>query len=145
MKVAIVSGGVDPIHVGHVELLNKASRLADGLVVILNTDEFLKEKKGKPFMKFEERKVILENIRCVDLVIKSIDIDQTVCKTLQKLAEMRIILPNGEPHEHLLFCNGGDRTNGENTPEHLVCQQVGIESIYGLGDKIQSSSWLTQG
>ena len=66
MKIAIVSGGFDPIHVGHVELLNKASRLANGLVVILNTDEFLTEKKGKPFMKFEERKVILENIRSVD-------------------------------------------------------------------------------
>jgi cytidyltransferase-like protein len=143
MKIAIVSGGFDPIHVGHVELLNKASRLAEGLVVILNTDEFLTEKKGKPFMKFEERKVILENIRCVDLVIKSIDTDQTVCKTLQKLAEMRIILPNGEPHEHLLFCNGGDRTNGTNSPEHITCERLGIESVYGLGNKIQSSSWLT--
>ena len=94
-------------------------------------------------MEFQERKTILENIRSVDLVIKSIDTDQTVCKTLEKLAGMRIILPNGEPHEKLLFCNGGDRTNGENTPEHLICEKFGIESVYGLGDKIQSSSWLT--
>ena len=122
MKVAIVSGGFDPIHVGHVELLNKARRLANGLVVILNTDEFLTEKKGKPFMKFEERKVILENIRCVDLVIKSIDIDQTVCKTLQKVAEMRIILPNGEPHEHLLFYFG-------HIHNHSLFQNIGLLHI----------------
>ena len=56
MKVSIVSGGFVPLHVGHIELLNKAKKLTEGLVVILNTDDFLTRKKGKPFMKFEERK-----------------------------------------------------------------------------------------
>ena len=143
MKVAIVSGGFDPIHVGHIELMNRAKSLADGLIVIMNTDDFLTNKKGKIFMPFFERKIIVENIRSVDLAIKSIDTDQTVCQTLRQLASMRTLL-NGEPWEQLLFCNGGDRTNGENTPEHKVCLELGIESVYGLGDKIQSSSWLTK-
>ncbi len=143
MKIAIVSGGFDPIHVGHIELINRAKAIAEGLVVIINNDDFLQRKKGKVFMPFFERKIIIENIQGVDLAIKSIDKDQTVCDTLRKLASMRTLL-NGEPWEQLLFCNGGDRTNGENTPEHKVCLELGIESVYGLGDKIQSSSWLTR-
>jgi len=142
MKVSIVSGGFDPLHVGHIELLNKAKELSEGLVVILNTDDFLIQKKGKPFMRFEERKIILESLRCVDLVVGSIDTDNTVCKTLEDLASLRIKLPNGEPWEKLYFCNGGDRTDGTNTPEHLTCERLGIESVYGLGEKIQSSSVL---
>ena len=142
MKVSIVSGGFDPLHVGHIELLNKAKKLTEGLVVILNTDDFLIQKKGKPFMKFEERTIILENLRCVDLVVGSVDTDDTVCKTLEDLASLRTQLPNGEEWEKLYFCNGGDRTDGTNTPEHLTCERLGIEPIYGLGGKIQSSSWL---
>ena len=142
MKVSIVSGGFDPSHVGHIELLNKAKKLTEGLVVILNTDDFLTRKKGKPFMKFEERRIILENLRCVDLVVGSLDTDDTVCKTLESLASLRTKLPNGEQWEKLYFCNGGDRTDGTNTPEHLTCERLGIEPVYGLGEKVQSSSSL---
>ena len=142
MKIAIVSGGFDPLHVGHVELMQKARCLADALVVIMNDDDFLTRKKGKPFMPFEERKKIVENIRYVDMAVKCIDKDQTVCETLKGLASCRTLLA-GQPYEKLLFCNGGDRTSGENTPEHALCLELGIESVYGLGDKIQSSSWLT--
>ena len=142
MKVSIVSGGFDPLHVGHIEFLKKAKKLSGELVVILNTDDFLTKKKGKPFMKFEERKIILENLSCVDLVVGSVDTDNTVCKTLEDLASLRTKLPNGERWEKLYFCNGGDRTDGTNTPEHLTCERLGIESVYGLGEKIQSSSLL---
>ncbi|HIL27607.1 MAG TPA: cytidyltransferase [Nitrospinaceae bacterium] len=135
-KVCIISGGFDPIHVGHIELIKQATIIGDLLLVILNTDEFLTNKKKRPFMKFEERKIIVESIKGVDLVIKSIDKDQTVCETLKKLNELK-------DKEDLVFCNGGDRTNGANTPEHKLCEELGIGTIYGLGEKIQSSSWLT--
>ena len=143
MTVSIVSGGFDPLHVGHIELFNRARKKGESLIVILNSDSFLKEKKGKVFMPFEERKIILENLRAVDLVVGSIDVDNTVCRTLEELANLRIILPNSEPWEKLYFCNGGDRTDGTNTPEHTTCERLGIEPVYGLGNKIQSSSWLT--
>ena len=143
MKVSLVSGGFDPLHVGHIELFNRARKKGESLIVILNSDSFLKEKKGKVFMPFEERKIILESLRVVDLVVRSIDVDDTVCKTLEELANLRILLPNGEPWEKLYFCNGGDRTNGANTPEHTTCERLGIEPVYGLGNKIQSSSSLT--
>ena len=140
MKVSIVSGGFDPVHVGHIELFERARDLSDELWVILNTDEFLANKKGKPFMTFEERRKILKSLSVVDVVIPCIDKDQTVCKTLKRLKKTTAVT-----NTELFFCNGGDRTNGKNTPEHKVCEEIGIKTIYGLGDKIQSSSWLTDG
>ena len=138
MKVSIVSGGFDPVHVGHIELFERARDLSDELWVILNTDEFLTNKKGKPFMTFEERRKILKSLSVVDVVIPCIDKDQTVCKTLKRLKKTTAVT-----NTELFFCNGGDRTNGKNTPEHKVCEEIGIKTIYGLGGKIQSSSWLT--
>ena len=138
MKVSIVSGGFDPLHVGHIELFERAKKLSDELWVILNSDKFLTNKKGKPFMPFDERKKILKSLRVVDLVIPCIDKDQTVCKTLKKLKKTLAITDT-----ELFFCNGGDRTSGKNTPEHKLCEEIEIETVYGLGKKIQSSSWLT--
>lgn len=142
MKIAIVSGGWDPIHIGHLELMQKARDLADALIAIVNDDDFLTRKKGKPFMPFQERLKIVGSIRYVDMAVKCIDKDQSVCETLKGLASCRTLIA-GQPYESLLFCNGGDRTSGENTPEHQVCLDLGIEPVYGLGEKIQSSSWLT--
>ena len=139
MRVSIVSGGFDPIHVGHIELFHSAKELADELWVILNTDEFLTNTKGKPFMPFDERRIILKNLKVVNLVVPSIDKDQTVCETLRKLRKVAL------PTDELLFCNGGDRVDGDTTPEHNVCNVIGIETVYGLGEKVQSSSWLTDG
>ena len=87
-------------------------------------------------MPFYERKKIIESLRVVDGVISCRDEDQTVCETLRYIKKIY-------RSEHIMFCNGGDRTSGENTPEHKICKELGIESVYGLGDKIQSSSWLT--
>ena len=142
MKIAIVSGGFDPIHGGHIELMKRAKKLASHLVVILNSDDFLTRKKGKPFMPYEDRLAVVESLRFVDMVVPSIDKDQTVKETLRKLSECRTILSKDIPYETLIFCNGGDRTSGENTPEHALCEKLGIEVVYGLGDKIQSSSRL---
>ena len=136
MKIAIISGGFDPLHVGHIELMEKAKSIADSLVVIVNDDDFLTRKKGKPFMPLKERIKIVRSIKYVDMAIKSVDKDQTVCESLKGLASCKT------SNEKLLFCNGGDRTSGENTPEHKLCLELGIELVYGLGDKIQSSSWL---
>ena len=134
--IRIVSGGFDPLHVGHIELFNNAKQISDELWVILNSDDFLTNKKGAPFMPFEERKKILKSLRMVDSVIDCIDEDQTVCKTLKKIKKL------AGSTEELLFCNGGDRTSGENTPEHKTCEKIGIKPVYGMGEKIQSSSWL---
>ena len=129
MKIIIVSGGFDPLHSGHIEHFRAAKELGDILIVGLNSDEWLTRKKGKPFMDEKDRIKIIEAIEWVDEVFLSIDMDKTVCKSLEA------IKPN-------IFTNGGDRTI-EEIPESIVCKKYGIEILDGLGKKIRSSSDLT--
>lgn len=129
-KIVCVSGYFDPIHVGHIEYFKKSKKIGSKLMVIINNDEQAILKKGKSFMPVDERIKIIKELKCVDFVIKSIDTDRTVCKTLETV----------EPKPHY-FCNGGDQNNNT-IPENEVCNKIGIELRDGFGDKIQSSSWL---
>ena len=139
MKIIVVSGGFDPIHSGHIEYLKSAKEYGDKLIVALNSDSWLEKKKGKPFMPLRERMMIVQALKPVNLTIKSIDEDHTVCASLKFVNEMY-----RNKFDKIMFCNGGDRTDGTNTPEHKLCEELGIESVYGLGDKVQSSSWLIE-
>ncbi len=134
-KAIIVSGYFNPIHKGHLEYINNAKALADRLFVIVNSDYQRELKGSKEFQGEEERMIIVSNIKAVDQAVLSIDKDRTVCETLRMIAE-----EFGEEYD-LAFANGGDQDN-ESIPETPVCEEVGIELIDGLGDKIQSSSWL---
>ncbi len=128
-KIVTVSGGFDPIHIGHIRMIREASKLGK-LIVILNNDAFLVRKKGRPFMPLEERKEILENIKGVDSVFVSIDEDDSVRKSLEA------IKPD-------IFANGGDRKNESEIREAEVCKRLGIEMVFNVGGgKVQSSSWL---
>ena len=129
MKKVCISGYFDPLHVGHIEYINKAKKLGDYLVVIVNNNKQCKLKKGKFFMDENDRLEIVKNLKSVDEVFLSIDSDKTVCKSLEKLKPS-------------IFANGGDRKNYE-IPESLICSKYNIEIIDGLGDKIRSSSDLT--
>ena len=132
--VVAVSGGMDPIHVGHIRMFKKAKSLGDELVVILNNDNWLKKKKGFVFMPEKERKEIIEALASVDRVVltghKKNPTDMSVCVELKK------IKPD-------IFANGGDRTR-KNIPEVAVCEEIGCKMVFGIGDggKVQSSSWL---
>jgi D-beta-D-heptose 7-phosphate kinase/D-beta-D-heptose 1-phosphate adenosyltransferase len=134
-KGMIVSGYFNPIHKGHIEYFNNAKALADELFVIVNNDHQRALKGSKEFQKEAERVFIVSNIKSVDHSILSIDEDRTVCKTIEKIA-----LDFGNDYE-LSFANGGDQNNNT-IPERPICDQMGIALIDGLGDKIQSSSWL---
>ena len=134
-KAIIVSGYFNPIHKGHLEYINNAKALADRLIVIVNSDYQRELKGSKEFQDEEERMIIVSNIKAVDQAVLSIDKDRTVCETLRKIAE-----EFGEEYD-LAFANGGDQDN-KSIPEGSVCEEVGIVLIDGLGDKIQSSSWL---
>ena len=136
-KAIIVSGYFNPIHKGHLEYINSAKVLADRLFVIVNNDYQRTLKGSKEFQDEEERMIIVSNIKAVDQAILSIDEDRTVCETLRMIAE-----EFGEEYD-LAFANGGDQDN-ESIPENPVCEEVGIVLIDGLGDKIQSSSWLLE-
>ena len=134
-KGVIVSGYFNPIHKGHLEYFNNAKSLADELFVIVNNDYQRALKGSKEFQNEEERMIIVSNIKAVDHAILSVDEDRTVCATLRKISA-----EYGDEFE-LAFANGGDQNN-DTIPERPVCDEVGIALIDGLGDKIQSSSWL---
>ena len=130
-KIVAVSGGFDPIHVGHVRMIQAAAAMGD-VVVIANSDEWLSRKKGYTFMPFDERAEIISALQGVVAVVKAEDDDGTVCTTLREL----------QPD---IFANGGDRKPG-NTPEGDVCTELGIAMMWNVGgEKIQSSSWLVTG
>ena len=134
-KAIIVSGYFNPIHKGHLEYFNNAKALADELFVIVNNDHQRALKGGKEFQGEEERVIIVSNIKAVDKAVLSIDEDRTVCATIKQIP-----FDYGEEYE-LAFANGGDQNN-DTIPERPVCEEMGIALIDGLGDKIQSSSWL---
>jgi cytidyltransferase-like protein len=134
-KAIIVSGYFNPIHKGHIEYFNNAKACGDRLIVIVNSDHQRALKGSKEFQQEHERIFIVSSIKSVDEVFLSIDKDKTQCATLKSLHQ--------KFHHvyQLAFANGGDQTN-QSIPEISICQELGIELIDGLGDKIQSSSWL---
>ncbi|PQJ81084.1 adenylyltransferase/cytidyltransferase family protein [Polaribacter glomeratus] len=134
-KAIIVSGYFNPIHKGHLEYFNNAKSLADELFVIVNSDLQRGLKGSKEFQKEDERLFIVQNIKAVDTAIISVDADRTVCESI------RFIHENYGQQYHLSFANGGDQDNNS-IPEAPICKELGIQLIDGLGDKIQSSSWL---
>jgi D-beta-D-heptose 7-phosphate kinase/D-beta-D-heptose 1-phosphate adenosyltransferase len=134
-KAIIVSGYFNPLHKGHIEYINAAKSLADALFVIVNNDQQRALKGSKEFQEEAERLFIVSNLKAVDHALLSIDSDRTVSATIAKIAKKY-----GETYA-LAFANGGDQDN-QSIPEGPVCEKFGITLIDGLGDKIQSSSWL---
>ena len=134
-KVIIVSGYFNPLHKGHIEYFHSAKNIGDKLFVIVNNDIQRKLKGSKEFMLEDERILILNELKVIDKVFLSIDNDRTVSKTIEKIYN-----ENSKSYD-LAFANGGDQKN-ESIPEFGICDKLGIKLIDGLGDKIQSSSWL---
>lgn len=133
-KIVAVSGGFDPVHIGHVRMFTAAKKLGDKLVVILNNDNWLKKKKGYVFMHEKERQEIIEAFSVVDKVVitkhPKNPKDMSVCDSLRQV----------KPY---IFANGGDRKLN-NVPEVKVCKEIKCKMVFnvGRGGKVQSSSWL---
>lgn len=132
IKIAI-SGGFDPIHIGHCRNIKEAKKLGDYLLVILTRDDQLIQKKGFVFMPYEERKEILESIKWVDKVVKNID------KDLSSKESLKFYRPIVN-----IFAKGGDSWDEDNLPEKEICKKLEIKIVFGIGgfNKIRSSSEL---
>jgi cytidyltransferase-like protein len=134
--IVAVSGGFDPLHIGHVRMFERAKKLGDKLVVILNNDNWLMQKKGFVFMNEKERREVIKALSSVDRVVITKHLpdsqDTSVCAELKRV----------RPH---IFANGGDRKKG-NIPEIDACNKMGCKMIFniGHGGKVQSSSWLVE-
>ena len=134
-NIILVSGGFDPIHQGHIKLIKEASKYGS-VVVLLNSDEWLRKKKGKEFHNFEERKIIMESIKGVIEVIAFDDSDTTCIDGIKK-AKAKY------SNSTIKLANGGDR-NQKPTPEKKYCEKNNIENIWEIGgkNKANSRSWL---
>tara|TARA_R110002094_G_scaffold214658_1_gene185183 strand:- start:5899 stop:6339 length:441 start_codon:yes stop_codon:yes gene_type:complete len=129
VKTIMVSGGFDPLHIGHVQMMQEAAKRGK-LIVALNSDDWLLRKKGYVFMPFEERRSLVEALGCVWIAVAVVDDDNTSIEAIRR-------------NKPTYFANGGDRTK-KNVPEQAICDELGVEMLWGVGgeDKPQSSSWL---
>jgi cytidyltransferase-like protein len=138
-RIVLITGGFDPLHSGHIAYFNSAKELGDSLIVGVNSDEWLRRKKGQEFMSWEERATIISALHNVDRVINFDDSDNSAKDAIRKV---RAIYPNAQ----IVFANGGDRTK-TNIPEMEVLEEMlHLEFVFGVGgeDKKNSSSWILQ-
>lgn len=133
MKRVIVSGYFNPLHGGHLDMIEAAAKLGDKLLVIVNNDKQQQVKKGKIILSESNRARLLNALKGVDEVRIAIDQDQTVIETLRKIAE-------DYPNDELIFANGGDRSAPKDVPEGEICQQKNIKMVYGVGGDIKADS-----
>ena len=137
MQVVLVTGGFDPIHSGHIDYLNNARSLGDKLIVGLNSDYWLKNKKGRYFMPWDERRAILESLKMVDHVLEFNDNDGTACNAIERVLDI---------YGNVVFANGGDRSY-ENIPEMKKFDTDSrVKFVFGIGGdtKKNSSRWILE-
>jgi cytidyltransferase-like protein len=134
--LVIASGYFNPLHKGHIEYLKRSKELGDSLIVIVNNDLQVKLKGSKPFQDAEERCTIINELKCVDYVVLSADVDRSVRNTIKNIYDSSWSIT-----DKFIFTNGGDQF-GHTILEKDMCNELGIELVDGLGNKIQSSSTL---
>jgi D-beta-D-heptose 7-phosphate kinase/D-beta-D-heptose 1-phosphate adenosyltransferase len=134
--VLILSGGFDPLHVGHVRMVQGARDLAALVVVGVNSDDWLRRNRGQVRMPFEERREIIASVRGVTSAVGFDDADDTACNLIRMVCTM-------SPGAKIAFGNGGDRTE-VNVPEVALCKELGVDMVWGLGgERVEASSELT--
>jgi cytidyltransferase-like protein len=135
MKIVLVTGGFDPLHSGHIEYFKEARKLGDQLIVGVNSDAWLERKKGRAFMPFRERSVVVSMLDPVDAAYSFDDSDGSAIEFIK-------FMKRQYPNDELIFANGGDRTK-DNIPEMSV---EGVEFVFGVGgeNKMNSSSWILE-
>ena len=133
--IVLITGGFDPLHSGHISYINAAKKLGDILIVGVNSDDWLRRKKGREFMPGSERINIIQNLKAVDHCILFDDTENHAIEAIRNVKSMY-------PGDHIVFANGGDRT-AENIPE---MSEPNVEFVFGVGgeDKKNSSSWILQ-
>ena len=138
-RIVLITGGFDPLHSGHIAYINAARELGDLLIVGVNSDEWLRRKKGQEFMPWEERATIIAALHKVDRVINFNDSDNSAKDAIRKVRAI-------DPSAQIIFANGGDRTK-ENIPEmDLLEEMLHLDFVFAVGgeDKKNSSSWILQ-
>ena len=136
---ALLSGGFDPVHIGHLAMIKEANKIAKEVVILLNSDKWLERKKGKPFMVESQRAQILEEFKSVSKVIVQNDDDDSSNNAI-------ISFVKNNPKKTICYCNGGDRSHEKKIREASICKEHNVDLIFGIGGvhKLESSSSLTK-
>lgn len=139
MKRVIVSGYFNPLHGGHLDMIEAAAERGESLIVVVNNDAQQMLKKGKIILTEDNRARLMRSLRDVDEVIISIDQDPTQIRTLGMIADKY-------PNDELVFANGGDRDSEKTIPEADICAKYNIELVFGVGGmaKADSSTRINQ-
>ena len=137
MKRVIVSGYFNPLHGGHLDMIEAAKKLGEHLIVIVNNDGQQILKKGKIILDQDNRCRLIKALREVDEVMLSIDTDPSVVKSVEKIAQTY-------PDDQLIFANGGDRDSEKAIPESAVCHKYNIKMVFGVAGLIDSSTRINQ-
>lgn len=139
MKTVIVSGFFNPLHGGHLDMIEAAAKLGDQLIVIVNNDQQQLLKKGKIILDEKNRLRLVRSLKGVDNVVLSIDEDPSIVQTLEMVAKQH-------PGDELIFANGGDRDSEKEIPEANVCHQYNIAMVFDAGgnEKADSSTRINQ-
>ena len=141
MRVIVISGFFNPLHIGHIDYISSARNLGDFLIVIVNSDSQVKMKGSVPFMNQDDRLRIIRNIKGVDRAVIAIDEDGSVCQTIREEFKR---LQDDPFFDEMVFANGGDRKEG-GVPEDILTDELGIRMAYNVGgEKTQSSSSLIE-
>lgn len=130
MRIIIESGFFNPLHGGHLDMIEAGAKMGDRLIVIVNNDKQQILKKGKIILDESNRLRLMKALRDIDDVILSIDEDPTVVKTLE-------IIAREHPDDELIFANGGDRDGERAIPESDICHRYGIKLAFGVGTDIR--------
>lgn len=133
MKIVILSGFFNPLHGGHLDMIEEAAGIADKLVVIVNNDIQQKIKKGKIILDEQNRLRLISALKFIDDAILAIDENPPVSETIR-------IIAREHPNDEIIFANGGDRSSAKVVPEKGVCEEFGIKMIYGIGGKQKADS-----
>lgn len=135
--IMILSGGFDPLHVGHIRMIQHARDMAALVVVGINSDEWLTRKRGRVITKFEDRCQIVASIRGVTSAVGFDDADDTAVALIKMVCRL-------SPGARIAFGNGGDRTS-TNVPEVEICHELGVDLVWGVGGtKVESSSGVIE-
>lgn len=141
VKVVIISGFFNPLHGGHLDMIEAAAEMGDKLVVIVNNDKQQVLKKGKVILSAENRSRLMGALRHADEVVIAVDEDPPVIESLRQIAQMY-------PDDELIFANGGDRDGYRTVPEAAICNELGIKMVFGVGShdiaKRDSSTRINQ-
>ena len=136
--IVLVTGGFDPLHSGHISYLQAAKAMGDHLAVGINSDAWLKRKKGRHFMPLEERGAIISQLLMVDQCVgfeNDYDADDSAVRFIKDMREYN-------PDAQIIFANGGDRASGTTLEEKAGLEKITFAFGVGGTDKKNSSSWI---